>query len=677
MMDQVIELMYDESPTALLRWLDTAPEVVDTGVDGDSVAIWFRLEGGRRVYVMAPHPHLRPGRTEGLGARERVPAQGAEVAPLSAGPGGMLDDWLVRTRRSDAPEVTGRDRNEDTRTNQRDERRALVLDPLYFEFCYRAIEGALPIADQKEKKAEITAACDGSGSPSALGVPSSLYSEGDLVADQLRRIPAYRDVTVLRDQAADHTVISTWSEYDVVHVATHGSEAFWAFGALVGLPRGPLGDVWDPPPEPGLYMAASKAGKYGPARNVWAVDLTYVQNALPNGLDKTFVYADACHTQGGSGTPAPELVQFLSGGDAGTLGWTADVEWDISQFLSVAVYDLLSRGWTVSQALDSLRLRRSNFLNGSSGGSQSILDVNNLKYHGKKLRIFETPSLIDPASSVPGRPGRPLLDGAPVDPLINGALEDNRDDSLTVDVEVIAITEEQAPATMVHLELDGVPIGPSQPLDPNGVVGQNRYRVRFLLVPVGKDLQKDVDYELEAVVDLPEGGESRYAVRLRSEDCVVPTQGDYYGVLGGPRARTIDRLGREGFAKILGGSNPFGDWTLQIENRTQGRDLTMLVIFDGTPEVGSTVEVVGTGYEDIKFGGGLDRGDDRVSWYKGNAQISFTGVVPRPGKKYVWVCGDLTADLIGAKEPPPGSWTPIDVPGTFTGKFMAEWYPNR
>lgn len=64
--------------------------------------------------------------------------------------------------------------------------------------------------------------------------------------------------------------------------------------------------------------------------------------------------------------------------------------------------------------------------------------------------------------------------------------------------------------------------------------------------------------------------------------------------------------------------------------------------------------------------------------YAGTVRIRFTDVVDRPGKPYQWVCGEISADLVGMKDPPRGStqrW--IDVPGRFTGTFRAEWYPNR
>ena len=88
------------------------------------------------------------------------------------------------------------------------------------------------------------------------------------------------------------------------------------------------------------------------------------------------------------------------------------------------------------------------------------------------------------------------------------------------------------------------------------------------------------------------------------------------------------------------------------------------------------MQVTGTGYADPKFSGGVDDGDQQANWYKGDARITFTDVVPQPGKDFVWVCGDITADVVGAQKPPPGAYTPIDVPGRFVGSFMAEWYPN-
>lgn len=104
----------------------------------------------------------------------------------------------------------------------------------------------------------------------------------------------------------------------------------------------PRGDIWPRPPAAGLYMAIAKAGDFGPTQYVWAVDLTYVRQALGSGLDRTFVFADACKTGGVGGTTAPPLAQFLTGTNSGILGWTSPVGWGDSQFLSRELFELLS-----------------------------------------------------------------------------------------------------------------------------------------------------------------------------------------------------------------------------------------------------------------------------------------------------------------------------------------------
>ena len=538
MFHPALDLMYQESPTALWDWLQARPDLADAGVEGDTTAVWFRLEGGRPVYVFGPLP---PGPDPYLAevAPGNAPAALSAASPHRLGGHPLLADLAGPLRaalrtgadlaaylrsagwRATAPpvHVTGRDRNQDSRVNQRDQRRALVMDPLYFEFCYHSIEDRFDSADEKKQQVDaITKICNGEASPSNLGLSSAdVYGHGARVAAALEAMPAYRgNVTLLLDEAADHEVIGTWSRYDVIHLTTHGAPNLWAFGRLFPPPDG---DNWQPPepPFPTAVPVWSQAGRYGPKRGAWAADLTYVASVLPQGMDHTFLFAAACRSQipeGGASTS--ELVQYLAGSSSGVLGWRVNIEYDISAFLAGQLYDLLGRGWTVRQGLDSLRLRRQEFLNGSPGTDQAFLSVDDLDYQGKDLRIFEIPTLVKPAPDVPGQRGVPLEDGDPLaPPVVSGIPGDDRADSLTVGVEVVAITEEQASETSVHLELDGASIGEPQSLSDEAKVGDNRYRIRFDGVPAGLDFKIDTDYELEAIVALPEGGESRGAVRLR------------------------------------------------------------------------------------------------------------------------------------------------------------------
>jgi hypothetical protein len=250
---------------------------------------------------------------------------------------------------------------------------------------------------------------------------------------------------------------------------------------------------------------------------VYGVDPSWVRAALANGLARTLVFAAACETQGRPDDEAPELVGLLAGSSSGVLGWNILVPWDGSQFLSERIYELLARGWTVRQALDSVRARRAEYLRGSDL-SESFLLATDLKYHGSDLRVFEIVTLRDPATTSPGTPGSPLGDGFGLSLLIDGALSDGLDDEITVDAEVVGVTEDLVAGTLLQLELDGVPLGQPQALTPASRVGPNRYRHRFVKTPAGKDLEVDTEYRLAAVVRLPEGGESRYTVRLRDPD---------------------------------------------------------------------------------------------------------------------------------------------------------------
>ncbi len=692
--DMALDTMYQQSPTALWRWLQTVPDLADAGVEPDSAAVWFRLEGARRVYVMAPHPRHAESRPSGDTPPSRAPSSpGVNIVPLHAGVGDGLGRWLAGAvglgsnptvpgagSRARVPaEVAGRDRNGDSRVNQRDQRRALVLAPTNFEHCYDSIEDRYPDLEQKRiHRDEITAICEGRASPATLGLTSAdLYAHGERVAQTLDAIPAYQgNVVLLKDQAAGLAVIPTFGDYDVIHLATHGAENIWAFGDLVPWPEG---DNWAPSLAPGLFLVVFKAGQFGPKRATYGVDEGYFRAALENGLGRTFLFASACETLGDGRDDAPPLVDFMAGTQGGVLGWKIQVPYDASEFLSVQVHDLLSRGWTVGQALDSLILRRSESLNGPPGAEdQFYLQATDLADHGKDLRIFEIPELMDPVGMAPGGTAVPLRDGPYLGRILAGAPGDGRKDTVTVDVDVRAITEVQTTGTSVHLELDQHPIGSPQALSSGTLVAPNRYRVQFQGVGVEKDLELDTDYEFEAVVALPEGGESRQAVRLRAETCLVPEQGDYEGRMRGVRARVVERGDRGSFAKIL--ADPRGGWYLQLESRELGdRDLSIGVSFDETPSEGGAAVVFSGGLLDGKIGGSVDQlkgGRNATNWFRGAAELRFDVVKPQEGKPFQWVCGTISARLVGLYQTS-GDVLPVEVLGDFEGSFRAEWYDRR
>jgi hypothetical protein len=203
---------------------------------------------------------------------------------------------------------------------------------------------------------------------------------------------------------------------------------------------------------------------------------------------------------------------------------------------------------------------------------------------------------------------------------------------------------------------------------------EGTYRFRGVL-GLGVDLEPDEPVDLEVWADLPGGGETRWLYEeLRPDVCIVPVQGEYEGRLGGSLARSIEPGARGHFAKIL--DSPLGGWTLQMESRDPGRYLSLSPNFSGPPEVGRTVEVHDGGYTDASIGGRADgeKGRETVNWKSGTVRIRFTAVEEQPGKDFLWVCGEITADLVGVKDPPPGGVYPVEVPATFEGRFRAEWH---
>ena len=115
----------------LAAWLAGQPGVVDATAVEEAV-VRLRMEGGRPVFIES-HSAQEAGEdlVRGAGffdATRPAPLHGSLFPPLST--------WFPAAPLG----VTGRDRNSDQRVNQRDQRKALVLDPMYWEDCYHDLE---------------------------------------------------------------------------------------------------------------------------------------------------------------------------------------------------------------------------------------------------------------------------------------------------------------------------------------------------------------------------------------------------------------------------------------------------------------------------------------------------------------------------------------------------------
>lgn len=754
--EEGLDRVPDESPTKTLGWLTGQAGVVETGASVDSAALWFRMEGGRRVYIEGktsasfdgaetgvPDPS-RPGsassgqravrelaaaglhraglgdlllpsllrrasgnrRSHGagvpVGSRASASAEGTSEAPAGlpesastrlpaeasnrTAAGASTGPSAVHPAAVRARGVAGRDRNEDTEVDQRDQRRALVLDPLYWEFCYEFLKTEFPDEEEKRLRDQIVSVCEGEAGIESLGLEASdMYRESEVVKAELEDSNAYwGNVTVLKNEEVDFGTVASWPEYDVIHLASHGSADSWTFGKEVRWPRN--GKWSSVPRTKGLDIWFARAGDHGPRKAVYSAGVDFFRTALPRGLHRSMLFISACNGLGTKAADAPDLVQHVIQGDAMFFGWSMTVGSDDAERAARGLYDVLSRGWPGRQALDSLpdEVRAPALQSSETKISfEDILLVGSgfLGRWGANLRIREIPELLHPQSVLLGMEPFPLKDGHGIVTLLDGLPGDGEEDLLSVVVEVDAVTRERAHRTTVQLELDGRTVGEPRELSLDEEVRPQIYRKEFEDVPLELDIQLGEEYELAAVVKLQEGGESRYAADLLTEECVVPANGTYEGTLGGPVARVVEPKRGSGLAKLrprsapedpTGAGHPLGDWHLQLDSRVKwGDDLDLAVYFDGPPEVGQYVLVHDAGLLDAAITGGVEE-PKRVDWDSGTVRILFTGVTEEPGSGARGYCGEISAELIGY-ENPWRSMNPPPIPGSFNGKFRAVW----
>lgn len=203
--------------------------------------------------------------------------------------------------------------------------------------------------------------------------------------------------------------------------------------------------------------------------------------------------------------------------------------------------------------------------------------------------------------------------------------------------------------------------------------GRHEFLVRLANVPrdpAGADVSAGLDFGDPAPIE------------FMLEKCTVPIDGTYEGRLGGPLARQVEAKSGSGTAKITrrrgpadptGAGHPLGEWHMLLDSRVKwGDDLDIAVYFDGPFEPGRSVVIEDVGMLDAAIAGGVSE-PERVSWSSGTVRITFVGVTDHPGSGDRGVCGEITADLVGLKDPPPGGTRPVEVPASFSGEFRAVW----
>lgn len=349
--------------------------------------------------------------------------------------------------------VTGRDRDRDGAVNNRDERYALVLSPL-----------------------------------------SSSYGsmEGDTVEVTLDAWPDYENrVTHLVGNDADRAAFANIRAFDVVHVVTDarrrcapGGKAdtcrtYLALGEIADPASVLVGDDLD---EPGLVYGVHRTD--GEARYHLAASDIWFAHALPDEQAQNLVFLSV-----GTGDSYERFRSSIMGPTAGSvrnvmLAWDAAIDRSdptIAADYAAAMRDVYAHATTNGM---------------TTGEAMAMAGVPGVSEVG--IRIREVVTLLNPETE------EPLVDGERYTRWLRGELDDAERDDIGVGLLIEGMPEGVDPPFTVTLDGKPATVVSSERASegPYWFVEAARLRV--------DPLESGRTYELEAIIELPEGGESRY-----------------------------------------------------------------------------------------------------------------------------------------------------------------------
>jgi hypothetical protein len=448
---------------------DTAPERLEAAIALLDQA-WAQRHAGSMADARA-WLEAQPDVMEVLGDDRAVRFRVANCPPV----------WLTDTTGlTDAPPTPGDDRaivgddtNDDAVIDNRDAKRALVLAPYLWSL--------------------------------------QPHDDSGQVAEELADLRGYAEHVFSRsnpdtnDQNIDLDDYLHWDDHDVVFLSTHGgrihdfeNDRSWAVVAT-----GVFWKQFDPPPvsPPGAVLLGIYNGD--PTRRVLQLGLTgdFFRATYPDGLDDTVVVLAACEAGGEQGS---SLAEAMAGDRFVLFGWTEPVAADDAFAATSLLMEQLGEGRRGDAALDAVGLR--SVLNPD-------LDTTVLERFapdGGDQRLFELPQLLDDQGDV-------LVDGVDLSPRVIGTVGDGAPDGLALIVELDGVDVDDRDEFVLHYRYDGDDLPGAFDLTGAAATGAFRYRAEHE-VDLGRDVEAVGGVPVEVVVDLPEGGQSRFRVDVEFKE---------------------------------------------------------------------------------------------------------------------------------------------------------------
>jgi len=499
----------DADPAAVARVAILLQEIWDVRDNGTMDDVRTYLEGQPDVFDVEGNHRMVVFRIEGMPptvfddvtvAREPVPAGLAGTVP------GGVEKARSRTesgRPIRVEEVVGEDSNTDGTVDQKDIKRALVLAPYLWDFS------------PNDESADLAARLE-----LLRGYGGNVVFKGN---------PNRDDTNI---------TIEDWlflANYDVVAVSTHGSRRCETLPDLsnlcqVWISSGVAQEWGDPFPVQvgltagGFYddtdMESQTTGRISIGLDFWRF---YYGGAL----DKQLVTFSACET---ANTEGSMLAAAMGGDDFVMSGWTEAVYSRIGFQTALAFYEELAKGLTTLEAHEIIaELGLFPYVD-----DESIqVDFEVFSPGGDEVRVIELPWLMYEGSEMP--------EGVNIVDLVEGMVGDEDPDTLQLTVQIDGITPDSKPDFEVRYRVQDQEASGSYDLSLATLVGGYEYRYEVTHdVDLGFPLVGG-ETPIEVIVDLPEGGDSRYTTTAFLASCYfsADVSGDKTAFVDGPAQAKI------------------------------------------------------------------------------------------------------------------------------------------
>ncbi len=437
-------------------------------IAADFQAVRFRIRGGTPTWL-----------TDGTVPNSQTSKSLQLVSP---GQDSSLD---IRKLYAD---VVGEDTNDDGHVDNRDSKRALVLGPFMWD---------LKVDD-----------------------------ESGGVARAMEELPAYADhvqLVVNEDSLAGTVTLQhyeSWNDYDLVYLSGHGARVcrdgglFEEATCTIELNTNIFKREEESERKPGVQFGYHFASDtpFDVDYVEYFLEDSFFRHTYGGSLDNAMVILSACET---GGAFANTLARALGRDGFVMMGWSESIGNNDANIAMLRFVLLLRRGLSAEEALEQLEsedLRTFSYPDGPdaelmryapSGGDQRLIEVIGLENLNGPLRNGDAVEVV-------------RKDGT---------------DRLNLIARLDGVTDANRQDFKIRIELDGEPIGDVYDLSDASQVDEYGYLVELNEVDSGSLLELEF-YELSAIAELPEGGESRFRVDTIIRRCFWEVE------MGGSRSGT-------------------------------------------------------------------------------------------------------------------------------------------